>query len=245
MNRKGVLLVGGRGTRLDSLTKDSNKHFLFISGRPMFHYPLDTMYQAKVKEVLVISTPEDLPTFRKDLQGSNPWEFSFSFLEQSQPRGIADGLILAEGFLDGSSSILLLGDNLFFGNSMVRLLAQAHQQTKGATIFVSHVSEPSEFGIAELSASQKVISLQEKPINPRSNWAVTGLYFFDERASAWARGIRPSARGELEITDLNLQYLTENQLHCQMLPESVDWVDAGTPDSLTIAQGFAQDYEQI
>jgi len=128
---------------------------------------------------------------------------------------------------------------------MGKLLAQANQQTKGATIFVSQVSQPSEFGIAELSSSNEVISLQEKPINPRSNWAITGLYFFDEKASVWAREIRPSTRGELEITDLNLQYLTENQLHCQMLPKSVNWVDAGTPNSLKIAQKFAQDYEQI
>ena len=245
MIRKGILLLGGSGIRLKHLTQGGNKHLLTIGSRPMFHYPLNTLHQAKVKEVLIISGPEDLPSFRKALQEFNPWEFSFTFLEQTLPRGIAESLILAEGFLDGSSSILMLGDNLFFGQPLDEILAQANDQTKGATVFVCQVSNPSEFGIAELNSALEISSLQEKPDNPQSNWAVTGLYFFDERASHWARILRPSPRGELEITDLNALYLAENQLHCQALPKSVYWIDAGTPDSLEIAKGHAKDYDQV
>ena len=245
MNRKGILLLGGSGTRLKHLTQDGNKHLLTIGSRPMFHYPLSTLYQAKVKEVLVISGPEDLPDFRKSLQEFNPWRFSFTFLEQTMPRGIAESLILAEDFLSGSSSILMLGDNLFFGQPLNEMLAQANDRTKGATVFVCQVSNPSRFGIAELNPELEIVSLQEKPNNPQSNWAVTGLYFFDERASHWAHMLRPSPRGELEITDLNALYLAKNQLHCQVLPKSVHWIDAGTPDSLEIAKKHAKDYDQV
>jgi len=244
ISRKGILLAGGKGTRLHPLTMDKSKHLLPIGSFPMLAYSLCTLLQAEVREILIVTNPEDLNTYQ-DLFGDGfAWGCSLHYKAQAKPEGIAQALLLAKDFLQGSPCVLALGDNLFSGPSLKHLLQKANAQNQGATLFTTLVSDPEHYGIAEISASGKVVSLEEKPCRPRSCHAVTGLYFYDEHASSLAESLQPSERGELEITDLNRLYLEQSQLTCIPLPDEFLWMDLGTLPALKQAEKNASLWEQ-
>ena len=241
---KGIILAGGKGTRLYPMTKTVSKQLLPIYDKPLVYYPLSILMLAGIREVLIISTPEDTPNYRALLGDGHRLEMRFSYKVQDQPRGLADAFILGEDFIGDDSVCLILGDNLFYGQDMTKMLRKAMANTRGATIFGYPVKDARSFGVVEFDKNRKVISIEEKPKNPKSNFAVPGLYFYDNRVVEIAKSIAPSARGELEITTLNDMYLQEGRLNAQLLGRGYTWMDAGTFDSLQKATDFVSMIEQ-
>jgi glucose-1-phosphate thymidylyltransferase len=237
--RLGIVLAGGAGTRLHPATLATSKQLLPVYDKPMVYYPLSTLMLAGIRRILLISTPHDLPGFRRLLGDGRPWGLDISYAEQPRPEGIAQALVIAERFLDGRPSALILGDNLFHGEGLSRRLQAAADPTRsGVTVFAYTVSDPERYGVIELDAEGRPVAIVEKPAAPRSNLAVTGLYFYDESASRRAKGLKPSARGELEITDLNRDYLAQGALTVETLRRGNAWLDTGTQDSLLDASNF-------
>ncbi len=232
MKRKGIILAGGTGTRLYPVTHSISKQLLPVYDKPMIYYPLTTLMLAGIREILIISTPNDLPKFRKLLDDGSQWGLTIKFKEQLSPDGLAQALILGEKFIGNDLSTLILGDNIFYGTDMKLLLSGANQRCDGATIFAYHVSDPERYGVVEFTENNHARTLEEKPTHPKSNYAVTGLYFYDNEAIEYAKSLKPSQRGELEITDLNKRYLKNNKLFVEKMDRGYTWLDTGTHDSL-------------
>ncbi|MEK9816861.1 MAG: glucose-1-phosphate thymidylyltransferase RfbA [Limnobacter sp.] len=244
MNRKGIVLAGGQATRLYPATAAVSKQLLPVYDKPMIYYPLSTLMLAGVREVLVISTPHDTPRFEQLLGDGSRWGMRIDYAVQATPGGVAQSLIVAEPFLQGAPCALVLGDNLFYGQNLVRQMQYAYGQKQGATVFAYSVANPQAYGVLELNAEGAVIGVEEKPAQPKSKQAVTGLYFFDGQAATIAKGLTPSARGELEITDVIRTYLTMGQLEVQQMGRGQAWLDTGTADSLLDAANFIQTIER-
>jgi glucose-1-phosphate thymidylyltransferase len=236
--RKGIVLAGGAGTRLHPLTLVTSKQLLPVYDKPMIYYPLSVLMLANIREVLVISTPQDLPRFRQLLDTGEQWGLEFSYAEQPQPNGIAEALKISGTVYGDAPTSLVLGDNIFFGHGLTDLLASANSRSEGATVFAYHVRDPERYGVVAFDADGRAEDIEEKPARPKSNYAVTGLYFYDEQAPAYARSLRPSARGELEITDLNREYLRRGTLRVEVMGRGYAWLDTGTHASLLDASTF-------
>ncbi len=237
---KGIILAGGRGTRLHPLTLSASKQLLPVYDKPMIYYPLSMLMLAGIREILIISTPEDLPIFRRLLGDGSLWGLRFSYLEQDQPRGLADAFRVGAEFIENDSSCLILGDNIFFGQGLPETLRRSAMLTEGARIFAYAVRDPERYGVVEFDEEGRVLSLEEKPANPRSNYAVPGIYFYDPSVVQLAANMQPSKRGELEITDLNRLYLERGDLRVEVLGRGVAWLDAGTHESLLQSANFVQ-----
>ena len=240
---KGIVLAGGSGTRLHPITRGVSKQMLPVYDKPMIYYPLSVMMLAGIRDVLVISTPPDLPSYQNLLGDGSDFGIDLSFAEQPSPDGLAQALTIGEHFIGGDAVCLVLGDNIFFGYGFSAMLREAAARQVGATVFGYHVNDPQRFGVLDFDSNGKVISIEEKPTDPKSNFAVTGLYFYDNRAVEIAKTIRPSSRGELEITDVNQAYLEAGELNVQLMGRGFAWLDTGTHDSLMEAGQFVQTIE--